>query len=204
MTTKRMTMIALTTLAVGLGLTACSDDDGEAVRDCPSGSESGASGTEADASGSEAECPSGSASGSASGSTAAVCDPFGNSADADTTVNATLGEYTIALDAASAPAGKVHFAVENAGAEVHEIVVVRADSVADLPIGDDGALAEDELPEGTLIGEVEGFPAGETCDGTFDLAAGDYVLLCNIVEEEDDGSIEAHVKEGMVTTFEVT
>lgn len=195
--TKTLSTIALVTLT--LGLVACSDDDGETVRDCPAESESGASGSEAAASASGSECP----SGSASASGVAVCDPFGNAAEADRTVNVTLAEYSITLDAASSPAGKIHFAIENAGAEVHEVVVVRAATVDDLPLDADGALAEDELADGALIGEVEGFPAGETCDGTFDLAAGDYVLLCNIVEEEEGGT-EAHLKEGMATTLRVT
>ena len=38
---------------------------------------------------------------------------------------------------------------------------------------------------------------------TLDLEAGDYVLLCNIVEEEEDGEVESHFAEGMHTTFTV-
>jgi hypothetical protein len=187
---------------LGLVVASCGDDDGETVRDCPADSASGeASGSGSGAGSASGECPSGSASGS--GSATAVCDPFGNAADADTTVTLTLAEFSITPDQDTAPAGKIHFAIENAGAEVHEVVVVRAGSIADLPLDGDGALDEAALEEGTLIGEVEGFPAGETCDGTFDLAAGAYVLLCNIVEEED-GTTEAHLAEGMAVPFTVT
>jgi hypothetical protein len=190
------------TLALGAG--ACSDDDGEAVRDCPSesGSETASEAASEAASGSEAECPSGSGSASGSGSGEAICDPFGNAAEADVTVNVALTEYAVALDRASVPAGKVHFAIENAGGEVHELVVVRSESIDALPLDDEGLLDEAAFAEGDFIGEVEGFPAGETCDGTFELAAGKHVLLCAIVEEGDGGQSN-HLAEGMAIEFTV-
>ena len=198
---KRFALVAAL-VALPFGLVACSDDDGESVRDCEaaSGSETD---TTASGSGSSAECEgSGSASGSASGSGEAVCDPFGNAADADTVVNVALTEWSVTPDQTKVPAGKIHFAIENGGAEVHELVVVRADSVEALPLDDDGVLDEDAFAAGDFIGEVEGFPAGQTCDGTFDLAAGDYVLLCAIVEDHD-GETENHLAEGMATSFTV-
>lgn len=172
---------ALAVGALSFGLVACgSDDDGETVRDTDS------------------------PSGSASASGEAVCDPFGNAADADATVNVTLSEWAITTDATAVPAGTIHFAIENAGAEVHEVVVVRADSVDDLPLDDDGAFVESEFPEADFLGEVEGFPSGQTCDGTFAMTAGNYVLLCNLVEEEAGGEIEAHLHEGMAVALTVT
>lgn len=190
---KRFTTL-LVASALLLGAAACSDDDGEDVRDSDSASESGsASGS---ASGNA------SASGSASASGGAVCDPFGNLADADSTVNVTLSEFAIVTDQPSAPAGKIHFAIENAGAEVHELVVVRAESIDALPLDDEGVLDEAAFADGDFIGEVEGFPAGQTCDGTFELTAGDYVLLCAIVEDHD-GETENHLTEGMAIEFTV-
>ena len=40
----------------------------------------------------------------------AKCDPFGNEADADTTVNVTLNEFTVQLDKTSVPAGMIRSA----------------------------------------------------------------------------------------------
>lgn len=35
------------------------------------------------------------------------------------------------------------------------------------------------------------------------LAAGNYVLICNMVMTEDDGSVEVHYQKGMRTAFRV-
>jgi hypothetical protein len=131
------------------------------------------------------------------------CEPFGKQADATTTVKVTLNEFTVQLDKESVPAGVIHFALDNKGKEAHEFVVVEAKSASDLPLDADGALEETKMAKGSLVGEVEPFPAGKTCDGTFDLAAGTYQLLCNIVET-DSGKTEAHLHEGMIKTFTVT
>ncbi|MGB8361240.1 MAG: hypothetical protein WCE80_07570, partial [Acidimicrobiia bacterium] len=72
------------------------------------------------------------------------------------------------------------------------------------PVDENGKVIEDDLPEGSFIGEVEEFEAGTTESATFDLGEGTYTLFCNISEEEDDGSIESHFQQGMVTTIEVT
>ena len=168
--------------ACALVLVACGDDDGGSVRELGGGSESGS----ASASAVEAEC-------------AAV----GDKGDASATVDVKLDEFTITLDTRSVAAGKVHFALTNSGKEPHEFVVIRGVAADELPLDDDGSLAESKLPEGVLIGEVEPFPGGDTCDGTFELAAGDYTLVCNIVEEHD-GETVAHVQKGMVTTLTVS
>ncbi len=138
---KRFTTL-LVASALSLGAAACGDDDdGEDVRDTGS------------ASASESGSASAGGSGSGSASGGAVCDPFGNAADADSTVNVTLTEFAIATDQASAPAGKIHFAIENAGAEVHELVVVRAASIDALPLDADGVLDEAAFADGDFVGE---------------------------------------------------
>jgi hypothetical protein len=176
--------------AFGLVCAACSDDDGAGVRDIGgSGSASGSA--------------SASASGSASGSAIAECEPVGDIQSADTRISVLLDEWVIDAGMPSAPAGRIGFVNENVGEEPHELVVVRGMSPTDLPLDSDGALDETALPDGALIGEVEAFPSGETCDGVFELAADDYTLLCNIVETEENGKVESHLAEGMVTTFTV-
>lgn len=129
------------------------------------------------------------------------CEPPGDPEAAATKVPLELDEFSIKVNG-TATAGTVAFQANNIGEEPHELVVVKADTVASLPLDTDGALNEAELDDGALVGEIEPFPAASQCDGGFTLAAGSYVLLCNIVEEED-GEKESHLKEGMVTTLTV-
>jgi hypothetical protein len=176
-------------LLLGLGAAACSDDDGADVRS----SGPGASG-------------SGSASGTGSGSGSAVageCEAVDGTvgvADADTTVAVTLDEFSITVDPSDAPAGAVGFSADNAGEEPHELVIAKG-APSDIEVVD-GAPDEEALGD-DLVGEIEAFAAGDTCEGTFELDAGDYVLFCALVETADDGSVESHFEEGMVTTFTV-
>ena len=114
-----------------------------------------------------------------------------------------LNEFTI-KPSIEPKAGVVTFVAENKGKDPHELVIVKGESAEGLPKDADGGLEEDKLPEGGLIGEIEPFPGGQLCKGAFKLAAGKYVLLCNIVETEPNGEKESHLKEGMHTPFAVS
>lgn len=119
------------------------------------------------------------------------------------TVGVTLQEFSVITDESSASAGEVTFEVENTGPDdVHEFVVIKTDLAPDaLPTGEDGSV--DEAGEGIeVIDEIEDIPVGDTPSLTVDLDAGNYVLICNIVEEHE-GEIEAHYTLGMRTAFTV-
>ena len=119
------------------------------------------------------------------------------------TVDVTVQEYSVTPEPTSVPSGTVTFNVENLGPnDLHEFVVVRSDLAPDvLPTTEEGAV--DEEGEGVeLIGEIEEFPVGETRSVEFDLDAGNYVLFCNLVVEEE-GEVEAHYSEGMRVGFTV-
>jgi hypothetical protein len=123
--------------------------------------------------------------------------------DGGGTVEVTLQEFAIAANPASIGAGEITFEATNEGPDdPHELVVFRTDLAPDaLPTGEDGAV--DEEGEGVeLISEIEEFPVGETQSMTLGLEAGSYVLICNIVEEED-GELESHYQEGMRLAFTV-
>jgi hypothetical protein len=182
---KSLRMMIVAVAVFGLVAAACSDDDGAEVRNI------GGAGSS-------------SASGPASASGTARCEPVGDIRSADTRVNIRLDEWVVDVGAPSARAGNVGFVTENVGDEPHELVIVRGVSPTDLPLDSDGALDEAKLPESALVGEVEPFPAGETCRGVFELSAGEYTLACNIVETEANGEVESHLKQGMVTAFTVT
>jgi uncharacterized cupredoxin-like copper-binding protein len=122
----------------------------------------------------------------------------------DTTgVDVGLKEFTVTPDPVEVDAGETEFTADNIGTEVHEMVVVRASDAADLPTDADGAVDEDQIAKADQIGEIEDVQAGKTKSISFDLKAGDYVVFCNIVDEEADGTKLSHFKEGMHESFTV-
>ncbi len=124
--------------------------------------------------------------------------------DDDTpSVDVVLGEYIVEPDPTSVDAGETEIVGKNDGGETHELVLVKAADADALPVDADGAVAEDELPDGAFVGELEDIEAGSSKSATFDLEAGDYVLFCNVTEEKDSGDVESHFKEGMSATFTV-
>ena len=193
-------------MAIALFAAACgSDDDGAAVRNVGeessgsasgsgSGSASGSHASGSEASGSEA---SGShASGSMASGECEVEDGI-EATDAEQ-VAVTLDEWGVGPESDQVTPGAVTFAAENIGEDEHELVVVKAADADSLPTDDDGAVDLEALGE-DVIGEIEAFPGGDTCEGTFELTAGDYVLLCNLVHDD-----EVHFAEGMHAPFTVT
>lgn len=108
-------------------------------------------------------------------------------------VAVTLHDYRIEPAVTSVPAGEVSFAIENVGATVHEMVVIRSDvAIADIPV--EGHEINEEAPGMTPIGEVEDVQAGASTDLVLTLEPGSYLLVCNI---------KRHFERGMATEFEV-
>lgn len=119
-------------------------------------------------------------------------------------VTVGLQEFAVSADPSSVPAGSVTFDVTNDGPDdVHEFVVIKTDlAPTDLPTDEDGAVLEDG--EGMeVVDEIEDIPIGESQTLTVDLETGSYALICNILQEEPDGTLEAHYAVGMRTGFTV-
>ena len=102
-----------------------------------------------------------------------ACDVVGDTdAVAASDLDVTLAEWTITYEGDDAAAGPVKLVVHNEGNVEHEIAI--------------------KNPAGTLIGEIEPFASGSTCEGTFDLSEpGTYSFVCEIVDE-DGMSHEQH------------
>ncbi len=118
------------------------------------------------------------------------------SAPSPTTVQATLKEWTIKLSVSSLPAGKITFQVANQGAVEHELVILRTD-VAPTALAMNAAepgTAEEDSTEVKDVGEVDAVAPGTSKTAVFDLAPGNYVLICNEA---------SHYQAGMETAFEV-
>jgi hypothetical protein len=132
--------------------------------------------------------------------------PAESMAAGGTTVNVTLQEWAVLLDAESAPAGEVTFAVTNDGPDdVHEFVIIKTDvDPGDLPTDATGAVDEAGVQfqsgEMEVIDEIEDIPVGESAELTATLEAGNYVLICNIYTADEQ---EAHYAEGMRVAFTV-
>jgi uncharacterized cupredoxin-like copper-binding protein len=121
----------------------------------------------------------------------------------DGPVQITLQEWAVLAEPARATAGEVTFDISNEGEEIHEFVILKTDlGLLDLPTAEDGSVDE-EGGEIEVVDEVEDIPSGDTAELTVDLEAGDYVILCNIVEEEGHDDHEAHFEMGMRTSFTV-
>jgi uncharacterized cupredoxin-like copper-binding protein len=129
-------------------------------------------------------------------------DDGGEAADGGE-VNVVVSEFIVEPEQESVDAGEVTFVVDNQGGDIHEFLVVDAASADDLPVDDDGAFDEAAFGEDKVLDEVEDIESGDTAELTLDLEAGSYVLLCNVVEEEETGELESHFAEGMHTTFTV-
>lgn len=120
-----------------------------------------------------------------------------------TAVGITLQEWSVIPDVDSGPAGSFEFTIENVGPmDTHEFVIFKTDLDADnLPTLDDGTV--DEEGEGVeIVDEVEDVAVDATETLTVDLETGDYVFICNILDEEEDPP-EAHYQEGMRVGFTV-
>jgi uncharacterized cupredoxin-like copper-binding protein len=130
-------------------------------------------------------------------------DEASGDGDGGEEVNVVVSEFTVEPDPESVGAGEVTFVVDNQGGDIHEFLVVDADSADDLPVDDDGAFDEAAFGEDKVLDEVEDIESGDTAELTLDLEAGSYVLLCNVVEEEESGEVESHFMEGMHATFTV-
>lgn len=108
------------------------------------------------------------------------------------TIGTELTEWAIKLDSPTGKAGSLTFNVSNKGEKEHEFVVVKTDLKSDkLPV-----TADDEVDESAFepVDEIEDIKPGATPSLAVDLAAGHYVLLCNLT---------GHYAKGMHADFDV-
>lgn len=116
-------------------------------------------------------------------------------------VKVQLIEFQIKPELQFIAKGKTKFVVKNAGTEKHELVIVRGNDPAALPKKADGSVDEEQIPKSNEIGELENIKKGKTKSKTFKLSAGQYILFCNIVDTEQDGTVVSHFARGMYTTI---
>jgi uncharacterized cupredoxin-like copper-binding protein len=118
------------------------------------------------------------------------CGSGAPTAAPDGSLPVSLTEWKVTAPAAGS-AGSITFAVSNTGTQIHEFVVVKTDLKADALAVVDNKIDESVL---TPVDEIEDIAVGASPTLTVDLAAGHYVLLCNI---------ESHYEQGMRADFDV-
>jgi uncharacterized cupredoxin-like copper-binding protein len=98
-----------------------------------------------------------------------------------TPVNLLLEDFKVRQDAAVVPAGTVSFRIRNQGPTTHEVIVVRTDRApGKLPLQRDGLTVDEEGPGIDFLDEAEGLDIDDRQTLVLDLAAGRYVLYCNL------------------------
>lgn len=175
---SRILIVPLFAIVALLGLGSCGDDD-DAEAGPSTGSSEGDVGADDVVYGSK-------------------CSPVGEDleAEADERVAIQLADYAFVPDDVTVAPGVVTFAATNAGGEAHELAFLPRGG--EVPLTQDGAPDEEALAEAGAF-ELEAFPAGEDCNATYDLEAGEFTLFC-IVEAADG---ETHYEKGMAGTLTV-
>jgi hypothetical protein len=98
-----------------------------------------------------------------------------------TPVNVLLEDFRVREDAAVVPPGTVSFRIRNQGPTSHEFILVRTDRAPDkLPLQSDGLTVDEEARGVELLDEAEGLDIDDRETLVLDLAAGHYVMYCNL------------------------
>jgi len=115
-----------------------------------------------------------------------------------TKVDVALTTYKIVMSTNSAKAGEIVFHVHNDATDLlHEFVIFKTDLPPDqLPVNAEGAVDEEGAGV-THIDEVE-VEVGASADLTVTLEPGNYVMICNINDNN-----EMHYAHGMTVAFTV-
>lgn len=107
-------------------------------------------------------------------------------------VTVSMTEWSVNLSQTSIPAGEVTFVLKNTGTITHELIIAKTDLAQDkMPMASEDPLKVDESASIGEIGDVE---AGQTKEDIFNLAPGNYVLMCNE---------QSHYMSGMHIAFTV-
>jgi hypothetical protein len=137
---------------------------------------------------------------SAAASTTTAAKPAGTTAapatGAAAAVDVTLLEWSIESPV-TLKAGEVTFNVKNGGKFPHELAIMKGESYATLPQLANGVV--DEAKVGAdVLGRTGRIGGGAAETKSFTLAAGNYVLVCNL-----GGGNNSHAKSGQVLSVKV-
>ena len=111
-----------------------------------------------------------------------------------TAVNVALDAGFIGPDQSTAQAGEITFVATNSGLQGHQLIVLKTDLAHDALVV--AGAQVDEAASGQVIDKIldDELGPGLSASITLNLAAGKYVLFCNI---------PTHYQSGMSASFEV-
>lgn len=118
------------------------------------------------------------------------------------TIIVTLKEFSVSSAPASAAGGKLTFQAENKGPKLkHQLIISKTTlAPANLPTAANGSVDESKLQ---IVGRIAAFGPQMSSSTIFTLAAGKYVLFCNLIATS--GSPRgSHYKLGMRGAFTVS
>ena len=107
--------------------------------------------------------------------TFAACAPASENIPADVDVAVHMQDYRVILGVATAKPGTVRFGIKNEGGMEHSFELIRTD----LPF-DQLPTADAKAKEDGLVKQVQSLPVGKVSVVVVDLAAGKYVIICNV------------------------
>ena len=123
----------------------------------------------------------------------AATEPADGDGGEATTVDVGLEEFSVNPSVDTVAAGTVTFSLTNDGTMPHNFKVIATDLAADaLPVIEDQFIVDEEAVD--VLAASADLDVGGTEDVSLDLAAGSYVLICNI---------PSHYESGMFTAFTV-
>ena len=108
--------------------------------------------------------------------TIASCAAAAENIPADVDLAVTMKDYRVELNVTTLKAGTVKIGVKNAGGMEHSFELLKTDLPFDkLPTTGDARAREDGL-----VKQIKSIAVGKVSTITADLAAGKYVVICNV------------------------
>lgn len=109
--------------------------------------------------------------------TVASCAGAAETIPPDVDLAVTMTDYKVALNVTTLKAGSVKIGVKNAGGMEHSFELIKTDLPFDqLPTDVGSAKAKED----GLVKQVKSIGVGKVATLTADLAAGKYVVICNV------------------------
>ena len=108
--------------------------------------------------------------------TVAACASAAENIPADVDVAVHMQDYKVILSVATVKPGTVRFGIKNEGNMEHSFELIKTD----LPFDQLPTTGEAKVKEDGLVKQIKSLPVGKVSVVTADLAAGKYVVLCNV------------------------